>query len=140
MKEIVKYFLLAVVVASAISCTKSNFGTAVTVEHTSYSDSYYNYPGSELILLECDIDSFLEGESMVHVWIRNRVWDRTKKSFILEVETDTYLTTNDFQRELRKVNRKSRTGNTVQFCITYRGLEISWDMFDQIYKDYYTWK
>lgn len=77
---------------------------------------------------------------MVHVWIRNIAWSRVDQEVILEVEMDSYLTTNDFQRELRSVERKERSGLTIQFCTKYRGLEISWAMFDEIYKTYYTWK
>lgn len=116
------------------ACTKVEKGPT-TVESGYFSDSYY-YSNSQLILLECSIDTFLEGESMVQVWIRNRVWDIQKEEFALEVEIGTEMTTFNFKRELEKVNRRSRSGVTTDFAIKYRGLEITWNMFDRIYSKY----
>lgn len=130
-----KRILIALLIAIfSVACTKVEKGPTV-VESGYFSDSYY-YSDNQLILLECSIDTFLEGESMVQVWIRNRVWDTQKEEFTLEVEIGTEMTTFNFKRELEKVNRRSRSGVTTDFAIQYRGLEITWNMFDRIYSKY----
>ena len=136
MKKIVKYLILiAVVTIAVVSCIRVE---PVKVDYGYFVDSYRT-SDNKTVVLECSVDSFLEGESMVHVKVRNTAWDQEER-MLLQVGIDAYLTTNDFQRELRTVKRRSGEEATTSFCTRSKGLEISWKMFDEIYKKYYTWQ
>lgn len=127
MKKILFGFLLVLV-----SCTK--VGPEEVREWTTFQDTY-TYSETCEIFISCSIGPFLEGENMVHIHTENDAYlsDKDEHCF---AELDAYLTTRDFQRELRWVNQKSREGSTVQFSMTAKGLEITWKMFNEIYKTY----
>ena len=130
MKRILTILLIA---CFSFSCTK--VGYPVTVEKGTFMDSW-EYEDSYTVYANCIVDSFLEGESMVQVYIQNKTWDKEQRTFILNVEINYQMTTYDFYRALEKTRRQPRISKTTQFLIAYRGLEVSWKMFDEIYEKY----